>query len=252
MHPVTKFLVMIAISVLTGASIASDTAKEKRWANQIVDALIEGEAVWLEAGDQTFLGIYTEAANSPAEGGAIVLHGVGVHPDWPQVISPLRTGLPEHGWATLSLQMPILPNDAEMQDYLPLFDEVAPRIEAGIAFLHEQGIDNVVLIGHSLGASMALRYLDQPRESVKGLVVIGLAWDGQLKPAVTLEAIPVPVLDFSGSEDQLDTLETAPKRAAAAHQGAYTQKQIEGANHFFDGREEVLVETVAEWSSALD
>jgi hypothetical protein len=37
---------------------------------------------------------------------------MGAHPDWPEVIQPLHSGLPESGWTTLSVQMPILANDA--------------------------------------------------------------------------------------------------------------------------------------------
>ncbi|MDX1594365.1 MAG: DUF3530 family protein, partial [Gammaproteobacteria bacterium] len=111
------------------AAHASDKAKEQRWADQIVDQLIEGEPVWLEAGEDRFLAILTEADGEP-RGSVILMHGMGVHPNWPQVIYPLRTELPRLGWTTLSLQMPVLPNDAEAVAYVPLFDEVAPRIDA--------------------------------------------------------------------------------------------------------------------------
>ncbi|MCG6869218.1 MAG: alpha/beta hydrolase family protein [Gammaproteobacteria bacterium] len=251
MNRFLKLVGLIAVCLFAGASYASDAAKEKRWSDQIVDALMDGEAEYLKAGDQEFLAIYTEAADSPPKGGVILMHGIGVHPDWPQIVGPLRTGLPQRGWATLSLQMPILPNEADVSDYLPLMDEVAPRIDAGVAFLKAQGIDDIVLVGHSLGASMALRYLEQPRDAIQGLVVIGLAKDGELNPAVTLEVVSTPVLDLYGSEDQKDTLETAPERKAAAKSDTYTQKEVKGANHFFDGKEVELVEAVDVWGSAL-
>jgi len=255
MNSLLRFLGLpaaIAACLLTGASYASDTAKEKRWAGQIVDALMDGEAEYLKAGDQEFLAIYTEAADSPAKGAMIIMHGIGVHPDWPQLISALRTGLPERGWATLSLQMPILPNDATTQDYLPLMDEVAPRVDAGIAFVKAQGIDDIVLVGHSLGSAMGQKYLEEKPGAVKGLVVIGMEVNSSLKPAVSLASVTVPVLDIYGSEDDPEALEPAPKRAAAAKGDNYTQKQVEGANHFFDGKETVLIETVDVWGTALE
>jgi pimeloyl-ACP methyl ester carboxylesterase len=179
------------------------------------------------------------------------MHGTGVHPDWPQVVSPLRTGLPERGWATLSLQMPILANEAEGKAYLPLMDEVVPRIDAGIAFLKGQGIDKIVLVGHSLGASMGQRYVEETKDTVKGIIVVGLEFNSSLDPAVSLASVTVPVLDLYGSEDSPETLENAPKRAATAKSDTYTQKKVDGANHFFDGKETVLVETVDVWGSAL-
>jgi hypothetical protein len=79
--------------------LGPDLGKEQRWREQIVDTLMEGEAVDLQAGDLTFLGIYTESSGGgdPPKGTAILVHGIGVHPDWPQIIHPLRFGLPEWG-----------------------------------------------------------------------------------------------------------------------------------------------------------
>ena len=131
-----KILTLVTVLLLTLSfnSYASDLAKEKRWATQVVDAILDGEAVWLNDGKSEFLGIYTEAGED--EGRAvIVMHGTGIHPDWQQVIQPLRVGLTEHGWNTLSIQMPILANDADYSDYAPLYDEVAPRINAAIKYL---------------------------------------------------------------------------------------------------------------------
>ena len=46
--------------------------------------------------------------------------------------------------------MPVLPNEAEDADYGPLMDEVAPRLDAAIAYLHEQGVERVAIVAHSL------------------------------------------------------------------------------------------------------
>ncbi|MEA3410858.1 MAG: alpha/beta fold hydrolase [Pseudomonadota bacterium] len=251
MNTLGKFVVLIVAMFVQSAATASDTAKEKRWADQIVDALMDGEAEYLKAGDQEFLAIYTESADSPPRGGVILMHGIGVHPDWPQIVSPLRTGLPERGWATLSLQMPILPNEATTPDYVPLMGEVVPRIDAGIAFLEGQGIDEIVLVGHSLGSAMAQKYVEEKPGSVKGLVIIGTEVNSSLDPAVALTSIKVPVLDLLGSEDDPEALATAPKRAASMKGKAYTQRTVDGANHFFDGKEAELIEIVDDWSTSL-
>lgn len=106
-HPQLWAVLILMVASSHGAW-ASDRAKEQRWADQIVDFLVVGEAVRLQTGEERFLGLFTEAATEPVKGAVIVIHGVGVHPDWQDVVAPLRTGLPEHGWATLSIQMPIL------------------------------------------------------------------------------------------------------------------------------------------------
>ena len=89
-----KTLLIVGLSLLFNLSQASDLEKEKRWANQVVDSILVGEAQWLNAGKVKFLSIYTENTSPKSLGGAIILHGTGVHPNWGQVIRPLRTQLP--------------------------------------------------------------------------------------------------------------------------------------------------------------
>ena len=234
---------------------ASDFAKEQRWADQIVDALIDGEAEWLEADGRKFLSIYTEAESDTPQYGAIVLHGIGVHPNWDQVIYPLRTGLVEYGIPTLSLQLPILPNDAEEAAYAPLIPQAGPRIAAGIRFLKQRGAQRIVLIGHSLGSTMAARYLAENTHQVAGFVAIGMQVRRR-HPSTDADAmlkkISIPVLDLYGADDLQAVLDTAATKAdAASANQRYTQVRMPGANHFFDGRNEQLLKTVAEWVEAL-
>lgn len=250
---------LIALLIITpGMVTASDVAKEQRWADQIVDALLDGEAEWLKAGDQEFLAIYTEPSEGEIKRAAIVLHGIGVHPDWPQVVSPLRVGLAERGWATLSLQMPVLPNEAEIPEYKPLFKEVAPRIGAGLGFLRNQGIERVVIVAHSLGAPMAIYYLTQNEGPITAFVGVGMnsgSGDEHLDSAVALQDISLPVLDLYGSDDLETVKKYAYKRAEAASKAgneAYEQIEVQGANHFFDGSEEELIEVVSTWLEDYD
>ena len=231
---------------------ASDLAKEKRWADQVVDAILDGDAVWLNDGTSEFLGIYTEAEENKSRA-VIVMHGTGIHPDWQQVVQPLRVGLTEHNWNTLSIQMPILPNEAEYPEYAPLYDEVAPRINAAIKYLQDNGSSNIVLIGHSQGAAMTAYYLSTSRQDVNGFVAIGMASfadDPRMNSIKALEKINVPVLDLYGDEDLENILDSSGARADSARKAGnknYTQVKLSGANHFFDGKEDELVESVAGW-----
>ena len=245
-------LLIIMILTFSASALASDLAKEKRWADQVVDALIDGDAVWLNDGSSDFLGIYTEAEEDKGRA-VIIMHGTGIHPDWQQVIKPLRVGLIESNWNTLSIQMPILPNEAEYSDYAPLYDEVAPRINAAISYLKENGSKEIVLIGHSQGAAMAAYYLSSSKQDVNGFVAIGMgvyADDPRMNVVKSLETIKVPVLDLYGEDDLEGVMDTIEDRAAAAGKAGnknFTQTEIEGANHFFDDKESELVETVADW-----
>jgi len=254
MNRVNGWLALLAAGVMSLPAEASDLEREQRWAEQVVDAILTGEAEMLDADGQEFLSIYTESDSESPKGGVILIHGIGVHPDWPDVINPLREQLPEHDWSTLSLQMPILAADAEVPDYYPIFGEVPPRIDAGIRFLQEQGVDNIVVVAHSLGAQMATYWLagtDEP--AVMGLVAIGLsgsryADNGDVPGWIS--DITLPVLDLYGEDDLPAVRETVDERAAAAMRAgntAYTQTEIAGADHMFKGRNEVLVETVVNW-----
>jgi pimeloyl-ACP methyl ester carboxylesterase len=237
--------------------MASDLQREKRWADQTVDAILVGTPEWLEAGDHRFLAIWTEAEGE-RHGAVILLHGVGVHPDWPDVINPLREQLPEHGWSTLSLQMPVLQADAEISDYYTVFDEVPPRIAAGVRFLREQGVDHIVILGHSLGSQMAAFWASQASvPQLQGLIAVGLSGVHRDGPGDTLgylEKIHLPVLDLYGEQDLPAVTGTAEARAAAARKGgnrAYRQVAVAGAGHMFQGANEALVQEVSTWLQEL-
>ena len=236
-------------------AFASDTAKEQRWAEQIVDSLLVGNAEWLQAGKDKFLALYSESTTEKTVGGAIVLHGIGVHPDWAEVIQPLRSQLPDHGWATLSLQMPILPNEAKEEDYAPLFNEVAPRIDAAIKFFKSKGVQNVVIVAHSLGSTMAAHYLaGKPDKSVQAFVAIGMNGLEKKEPGMNnpgnIRKIKLPMLDLYGNRDLEHVVKGAKNRATAASKAGnknYTQVMVDDADHFFNGKSDELVKRVRGW-----
>ena len=234
---------------------ASDKAKEQRWAEQIVDQLIEGDAVWLQAGGDRFLSILTEAEGTP-RGSVILLHGIGVHPNWPQVIYPLRVGLAKLGWTTLSLQMPILPNEATDEEYVPLFPEVAPRIDAALTFLAGKDLLPSALVGHSTGANMGSYYLRNARSggAITSFVGIGMSGQndgGDADVAISLGLIGLPVLDLYGDRDLKIVLNSVDRRfVAGSKNNRYEQRIVRNANHFFDGASAELVVLVDEWLAA--
>jgi pimeloyl-ACP methyl ester carboxylesterase len=241
----------LAQATSTQAEITgSDLAKEERWRDQIVDSLMDGDAVDLEAGDVTFLGIYTEAETDTGRG-AIIVHGIGIHPNWPQVVYPLRTDLPGDGWSTLAIQMPVLPNEATDADYAPLIAESAPRLDAAVAYLKEQGAQRIAIIAHSLGATMVNAYLADHPEAVDAYVAVGMSSAGQQAGrdnVALVNRITTPMLDLFGENDLDAVVSGADARTkAAGNNPGYHQAQIPEADHFFDGQEVALVETVVQW-----
>ena len=240
------------VVVMSFNSQASDLAKEKRWADQVVDAIMDGEAIWLDDGASKFLGIYTEADNDKNRA-VIVMHGTGIHPDWQQVVQPLCVGLIEHDWHTLSIQMPILPNEAEYHEYAPLYDEIAPRVDAAISHLRDNAINTIILIGHSQGATMAAYYLSSRKQNVDGFVAIGMgayADDPRMNSLNALHKITIPILDIYGEDDLEGVMKSIKARAEAASKAGnqdFTQVEVAASDHFFDGTEEALIEAIARW-----
>ncbi|MCW8923280.1 MAG: alpha/beta hydrolase family protein [Gammaproteobacteria bacterium] len=238
-------------------SHASDLNKEQIWADEIEDTLMDGEIIMLDDGSNEFLSLFTEATEDQQRA-AIIMHGTGIHPDWEQVIRPLRIGLTEHGWHTLSIQMPILPNDAEYTEYAPLYKEVAPRINAAMKYLKEDGYKKIVLIGHSQGSTMGSYYLSENKNDVLGFVGIGmpdLHDDVRMMNTESLKKITTPVLDIYGSDDLKSVLDNNEKRMAAANKAGnkrYSQLAIKNANHFFEGKQDELIRWVADWMGRLD
>jgi pimeloyl-ACP methyl ester carboxylesterase len=254
-HRITVFALLTALLGLALPAMASDILKERRWAEQISDGLLVGEAVNLTAGKDSFLALYTPAGGNERRGGVLLLHGLGAHPDWPDVIAPLRQELPDAGWATLSLQLPILPNDAKFEEYLPLFPAADARISAGIRYLQQQGVTTIALVGHSLGAAMGAHFLADKAagsEMVHAFVGIGMnSHPGSVAHTPdALAKISLPVLDLYGAQDLLGVLASAKARARAAQQAnnsAYRQVEIPGADHFFRHLDDTLVKRVASW-----
>lgn len=248
------FLIILLLTAWVFPALAaskSDRAKEKRWEEQIVDSLLVGEAVRLKAGNTTFLALYAEPTVDHSKGAVILLHGIGAHPAWPDVIEPLRMQLPEHGWYTLSLQMPILPNGRKDTDYPPLFPEVPARIQAGVDFLKSKGITNIVLAGHSLGAAMASYYLSTaPDRAVKTFVILsggsGVPGDRRMDSLANFKHIRnINIIDVFGSEDRESVFKQLLSRKTVAKEvdkGRYLILKIKGANHFYRGRQKVLVQ----------
>jgi pimeloyl-ACP methyl ester carboxylesterase len=160
-----------------------------------------------------------------------------VHPDH-GVIGSLRVALSDMGFATLSIQMPVLPADAPAEDYVPLFPAAAARIAAAAEWLKGRGARNMVLASHSLGSWMSQYYLERAGNPPFA------AWVcmGRGGP---VPALPLPVLDVYGEKDNPAVLKSAAARRASR------QVVIAGADHFYTGEEEELARVLGEFISGL-
>ena len=249
MRPLT--IAWITLLMLAAPVAASDLEKEQRWREQVEDSIMDGEAVDLVVEGREIFAIYMEAEDG-SDKGMIVVHGTGIHPNWQQVVQPIRVEMAAHGWNTLSIQMPILHNEAQYEEYVALYPEVPPRLSAAEAFLKDRGIQTLLIAAHSQGATMSSYYLSRHPSDVKGLIAIGMGAtqkDSHINSAQSLKKITIPVLDLYGDDDLPGVLDTVDARTeSSAHNAQYSQQMIKDANHFFDGMDDELVSAVASWA----
>ena len=222
---VTLFLLTISfISVALGA----DYEREKRWADEIVPSIIIGNPVYLQTGNgRKFLNLYTEAAKANAA--VIVVHGRGIHPDW-GLIGVLRTRLADHGYTTLSVQMPVLSAEAAGDAYLPDFPEAGERLAIALKFLQEKGHKNIAMVSHSMGARMSSDYLkNNPAVPLFAWVSVSITND----TLGSLGVLKFPVLDLYGEQDLPQVLNNNVARAQVIKKiKGSVQTMAPNADHF--------------------
>ena len=185
----------------------------------------------------------------------ILVHGMGAHPDWPDVISPLRTRLTEFGWSTLSIQMPILSPEEPVAEYGKTLRFANSRIQAAIDYLHDWEIEPIILLGYSFGATQAANFLASKKpEDIKAFVSVSMLAQKFIKPGLDvfkfIAGITIPIFDIYAEEDLDDVRRGIDDRRLAASKNGNTvfqQIEVQKAGHHYLGLEDVLVEQIQVW-----
>jgi pimeloyl-ACP methyl ester carboxylesterase len=194
--------------------------------------------------------VYLDGGDSAS--GLVLAHGRGKHPTW-LVVDPVRKGINEQlGYHTISLQMPT--GYSDWKDYVDGFPEAYGTIAEAVAYLNnEKGVSTVYLFGHSMGARMVSAFVSEyPDHKFSGLIVAGCRNNGG-KPLAcdqNLKGITIPVLDIWGGKNGKDSKAASERKGMAS--ATYTQIEIPGANHKFEGYESELVDAVANWIARQD
>lgn len=251
-QPLIRLLVF-GLAVVLYPGVVPGSERERQLAERLSENVTSGEPVWLQAGAEKFLGLHNAALGALPRQAVLLVHNMGGHPDWPEVIAPLRADLPDYGWSTLSLQMPLLAPRALADDYGRTVVSAGRRIRAGIEFLREQGYSSIVVLGYGFGASQALASLAGDK-NVDGLVMVSILAREFLQPALDLPSLlaklEIPVLDIYARNDFPEVADNAPaRRLAMSGSGAavMTQRIIPGTDHYYTAQEQRLVEVVAGW-----
>jgi len=246
---------LVSVCMLFQLAARADQTREESIAEVLAQRLPGEELVEIREPDREFLGLLREHATMHERGAIILVHGMGQHPDWPQVIAPLRRALPDAGWTTLSVQMPILAPEVPIADYGTTLVEAGNRLGASIQHLRDRHYQRIVIVGYGFGAATAAWYVARdPGRRSAALVSISMLAQRYLNPRLKvldfLKEIDIPLLDIYGNRDYDEVLAGARQRRLAGRQNgndAYRQIRIDGADHSFTGREADLAQLIVDW-----
>ena len=197
-----------------------------------IQALINGlsttnpqEIEMIEAASGQFLSLFRESSTGDPQGCIILLHSDNAHPDWPQVIHPVREKLNDNSWCTLSIEIPdvtkrffsrnpVSPepsgdnatattnadNTATNADKtLPDESIVFERIDAARQHLQQKGYSRNAYLGHGTGAAYALKYAANRSLGGSALILVEPLTPepfSDFEFANLIESLRLPTLDY--------------------------------------------------------
>ena len=149
------------VPLACAAETSPDYEREQRLIEEAEAGLFDGEIVYFPVADRQIFSLLSEPDEPVTDGIVMLLHGRGFHPDWPQVVGPLREGLTDRGFPTFSVQMPVLAKTAKYYDYLQIIPESVPRIQAALDYLRDLGYAWIAVIAHSCSVHMTMAWVQE-------------------------------------------------------------------------------------------
>jgi dienelactone hydrolase len=170
-----------------------------------------------------------------------------------EVIRPLRLGLADAGWDTLSLQLPSASRTLGRAAWLSRQQQIVSRLQAGLNWLGSRKPANQVIIAQGDSGSMVLEYaLDSRPPELKALVLVSAFLDSSTADAAVPagDRAPLPVLDIYAQRDYPGVVGNAQARLDSAYRDArsnYQQRVVDGATGGFFGLEADLLARISAW-----
>ncbi|HLA31682.1 MAG TPA: alpha/beta hydrolase family protein [Pseudomonas sp.] len=150
------------------------------------EQLPAGEQQQLNAGAESFLALWQPANKGDAQGLVILLPGAGESADWPQVIGPLRSKLPDAGWHSLSLTLPdpqpASASDTGVDAETTPTTEAATTPDASAAAADASPADSAPASDNSAAAAPPAQTPEQHAERVLARIQAGIEFAQQQKP----------------------------------------------------------------------
>ena len=254
----SRVLTLLAAFVsLPAVQAVSTFGSEGELAAEVAAGVRTGVVEWMTVGNDSFPVIVGEAEREKATGVLLIVPAPGAHADWPDVVRPLRVGLPKQGWQTVAVQMPRAAANGDFVD--------PARADARIGFVLEGliagGVERIVVLAQGLAYRAVVAHLAEMLASsptrLHGLVLVSPSLPlatavGETKdPMVATNA---PLLEVRGGEDRIEVRELLEEHALSADRGALRLRRevvIDGAGRDYRGQSDLLVRRVRSWLSQL-
>ena len=140
---------------VTLADLQTTQRLEAGWRNA---ADLDGELVTLPGAGRSFVAIHRPQTRGQPIGAIVLLHGRGTNADSHEVIRPLRIGLSEAGWETLSLQLPVTFPGARPDAWLDNADQIVAALQSALDWLKQRDQRNQAVLAVGDSGLIALRH----------------------------------------------------------------------------------------------
>lgn len=192
-------LLLVALCVLGPMTVPQCVASESRLIRNVLAAKPAGAVIKLGEGGRV-TALHLEPTEVSAVGGIVILHAADGHFNNAGPVRALRTRLPQHGWHTLSVQLPALSSGVRVWHR-----RSSARLALGVNFFGNRDVGNVVIIAHGAAAGAAARYFsDGAAASVTGFIAVSpvyLRASVQETPGELSNAWPKRLLEVYGERD---------------------------------------------------
>jgi len=277
-HPAFSGCLLVFAFLAQPAFANSNYFLEKQISRSLAQTEKKENILWLKTTEKPpILALLAPANTLEKQGGVIILADLFQSPDWPIIIHGLRTKLPDYGWETLSIQLPIPVYDISNAELNSTYELTRQRINSAIDYFKTNNISNIVLIGVGQSANFALKYVATlPVKDPKIQAIVSIkAYDSRwLTSSELVKKISIPLFDIIPEHDADIVLNSAKKRLIAANFAGklktnprmlalsskvqtlainktgnlrYRQKVINGANYHFDEQEYTLIKAIRGW-----
>ena len=240
--------------VLAAAVAAAPDANPRPPAAVAGHEEIQDDIVRLAADGGEFSAIHRAPQAGAGRGGLILLHDQGTGADSREIIRPLRLGLADAGWDTLSVQLPSAYRREGHEAWHARAPLIQARLQAAMAWLNTHGNSRQVVIAIGDSAAIALEFAAaQAPAGLRGIVLVSAAAEPDSASLSALQQRKLPILDIFAERDRGRVVDAAAARLQAALEAGsdyYRQRAVLGATAGFPGLDDSLVASIRAWLSA--